>query len=235
MYLEVIQRFGIGFLLAGVATLLQGCLAAVWVATVGIGTTMNGSVEFEPFENTWIAPADARLVYDRMNSVAVPPFAGDEAMAARISLAFRHMSNLRVVGPEQLAERASHTPAGNRSRLARAIASQAHVDCVLFGRVVTGRVQSDKWGNKEVTSNRLTLTLVDAEGHPLWRDELPYRVIEGAQAFPEEWIQESLTTHLAAHAQAIGLARIGLPDEQMQARLDSRLQPSERFQPVQSP
>lgn len=238
MYLEMIQRFGIGLLLAGLAALLQGCLAAVWVAAVGVGTTMNGSVEFEPFENTWIAPAEAWVAYDRMESVAVPPFVGDEAMATRVSVAFRHLSTLRVVGPEQLAHRsamARPTEASPRAtaeaspRLARAIASRALVDCVLFGTVVTDRVQTDKWGNKEVTSNRLKLVLVDAKGLTLWKDELPYRVIRGAEPFPEEWFQESLTTHLAAHARVIGLARIGLPDQERQAGLHSRLDPSERF------
>lgn len=238
MYLEMLQRFGIGIVLAGLAALLQGCLAAVWVAAVGVGTTMSGSVEFEPFENTWVAPAEAWVAVDRMDSVAVPPFTGDETMATRFSVALRDMSTLRVVGPERLTdrsavapsgERVSRTPAADHSRLARAIASRSRVDCVLFGTVVTGGVQTDKWGNKEVTSNRLKLMLVDAGGQTLWKDELPYRVIEGAQPFPEEWFQESLTTHLAAHAQAIGLARIGLPDDQMQARLHSRLDPSESF------
>lgn len=234
MYLEMVQRFGIGILLAIIAALLQGCLAAVWVTAVGVGTTMSGSVEFEPFENTWVAPADAWVALDSTGSVAVSPFAGDEAMATRFSVAFRHMSALRVVGPDQLTDRpaegrSSLKPAGDHHGLARAIASQAHVDCVLFGTVVTGHVRTDKWGNKTVTSNRLTLTLVDAKGQTLWKDELPYRVIEGAQPFPEKWFQQSLTVHLAAHAQAIGLARIGLPDEQMQARLSSGLHPSEPF------
>lgn len=229
MHLVMIQRFGIGILLAGIAALLQGCLAAVWVAAVGVGTTMNGSVEFDAFENTWVAPADSWVARDRMESVAVPPFAGDEAMATRFSVALRHTSTLRVIGPEQLAERPTRIPAADHRRIGQAIASQAQVDCVLLGTVLTGNVQTDRWGNKEVTSNRLKLTLVDAEGRPLWRDELPYRVIEGAQALPEEWIQESLTHHLAAHAQAIGLARIGDPDERIQARLHSRLPPTERF------
>lgn len=228
MCLELIQRFGIGLVLAGLAVLLQGCLAAVWVAAVGVGSTMSGSVKLESFENTWVAPAEVWAAYGRMESVAVPPFAGDEAMATRFSVALRHMSRLRVVGPDQLAE-PSLSASGDHGRLGQAIASRAQADCVLFGTVVTGPVQTDKWGNKEVTSNRLTLVMVDAEGRTLWRDELPYRVIEGAQAFPEAWFQESLTTHLAAHVQAIGLARISLPDEQRQARLRFPRRPSQRF------
>ncbi len=235
---EMSQRFGIGLLVAWVAACLQGCLAAAWIAAVGVGTSMSGSVEFDPFENTWVPPADAWVALEPMDSVAVPPFAGDEAMATRFAAAFRDLSTFRVVDGEQLADRsaASHPQAGSprtsahdQARLARAIASRAHVDCVLFGRVVTGWVQTDKWGNKEVTSHRLKLTLVDAKGRTLWKDELPYRVIEGAQPFPEEWFQESLTTHLAAHARAIGLARIGLPDKKTQARRHSRLDRSGGF------
>lgn len=237
-HLEMMQRFSLGIVLAGAAALLQGCLAAVWVSAVGVGTSMSGSVELDPFENTWVAPADLWPSLDRMDSVAVPPFAGDEAMARRISSAFRHMSTLRVVDLEQLADpaalprpqgRSSRPTAQDLARLAQAIALQAGVNCVLFGTVETGPVQTDKWGNKEVTFHRLTLTLVDAEGDPLWKDELPYRVIEGAQAFPEEWFQESLTSHLAAHARAIGLAWMGFPDEQRQARSLSSRHPSNPF------
>lgn len=206
-----IQRAGLGLVLTGLGALLQGCLATMWVAAVGAGSTLSSTVRFEPFENTWVAPAEAWMMRDGMQGVAVPPFAGDESMATRFSIAFQHVSTLRVVGPEQLAEHVTPAGAQDHPRLARAIASQAHVDCVLFGTVVRDRVQRDRWGNKEVTSNRLKLTLVDAEGYLLWMDELPYRVILGAQPFPEEWFQESLTSHLAAHAEAIGLMRIGIP------------------------
>lgn len=217
MNLETTQRIGLGTVLAGVASVLQGCLAAVWVAAVGVGTTVSGSVEFAPFEHTWVAPADATATLDRMESVAVLPFAGDEAMATRFSVALRHLSGLRVVGPAQLAERLAGDPRGDHPGLAPEIASRERVDCVLFGTVATDWVQTDRWGNKEVTSNRLWLTLVDARGHTLWKDELPYRVIDGAQAFPEEWFQASLTAHLAAHARAIGLTRVSPTDRQGQA------------------
>ncbi len=239
MDLEMIHRSGRGILLAGVAALLQGCLAAGWLAAVGVGTSMSGSVHLEPFENTWVAPAaDASVALDHMNSVAVTSFLGDDAMAPRFAVAFRQMSTLRVVGPEELrarsvlassTTRSSPMRAGDRPRLARAIASQARVDCVLFGTVVAGGVQTDKWGNKEVTSYRLKITLTDGRGQALWKDELPYRIIEAAQPFPEEWFQETLTTHLAAHARSIGLVRIAAPDEEMQMRFHSRLDPSARF------
>lgn len=234
----MIQRFGLGVVLAGVVALLQGCLAAVWVAAVGVGTSVSGSVDFEPFENTWVAPADVWMSVDHMDSVAVTSFEGDTAMATRFSVALRDMSTLRVVDPEQLTEHPAVAGPGEHStpravephaRLARVIASQAGVHCVLFGTVATGRAQTDKWGNKEVTSHRLKLMLMDARGQVLWKDELPYRVIEGAQSLPEEWIQESLTTHLAAHAQAIGLAGLGFPDDRMQARVSLRPSASKDF------
>ena len=66
----------IGLLLLS-ATTMQGCLALVWLAAVGVDMSRTSEVEFQPFENTWMVAQQERQQLGVVKSIAVMPFNGD--------------------------------------------------------------------------------------------------------------------------------------------------------------
>src|SRR4249920_1463410 len=115
------------------ALVMQGCLAMVWLGTVGIDVTRTSDVEFQPFENSrWVASQERQHLAS-VKSIAVIPFVGDPVMAERWTAVFRETTDLRVVSPSD-ATRYEISDHG-QIELAQRIGEELQVDCVLIGNV----------------------------------------------------------------------------------------------------
>ena len=181
-------------LLAAIA--LQGCLALVWLGAVGIDMTRTSEIEFQPFENTWMVEQQERQQLGLVKSIAVMPFVGDPAMAERWTVVLREMTDLRIVIPSDAAQ----------------------VDCVLNGKVAGQEPTKTFVGLKESFSRRLYLHLVTDSGTLMWKTELPYTIEQGAKNLDEEAVTQALLTHVRAHADAIGLAELGVRSQRIVSR-----------------
>lgn len=208
--------------------LFQGCLAAVWLAAVGTDISLSGDIEFHPFENSWVAPRETWEQHGAVQRIAVAPFLGDEAMAARFAAVLKQATALHVVSPSEVANQPIEDASEDASivmsetgrqqdqgRLGQQIAKNVGADCVLLGRVVPEQPREGSWEWKESDQKRLLLYLVDAEGTVVWRDELPFTVVKGAKEPYEEWVQKALRTHVMAHAKQIGLTELWPTQEQI--------------------
>src|SRR5262245_25215715 len=107
---------------------MLGCLAVVWLGTVGIDSTCRGDVGFQSFENSWELAPQERQHLGLVKSIAVMPFVGDPAMAQRWTAVFREMTDLRVVSPSDATQYgvASHEQTG----LVQRMSAESQVDCV---------------------------------------------------------------------------------------------------------
>jgi hypothetical protein len=185
----------LGFLvLAAIA--LQGCLALVWLGAVGLDMSRSSEIEFQPFENTWMVELQERQQQGLVKSISVMPFVGDPAMAERWTVVLREMTVLRVVSPSDAAQ----------------------VDCVLNGKVVGQEPTKAFVGLKESSSKRLYLHLVTVSGTLMWKTELPYTIEKGAKNLDEEAVTKALLTHVRTHADAIGLALLGVRSQRIASR-----------------
>lgn len=52
---------------------MQGCLAAMWLAAVGIDVIRNSDIEFQSFENTCLVAPEERKYPGLVKSIAVMP------------------------------------------------------------------------------------------------------------------------------------------------------------------
>lgn len=199
--------------------LMQGCLAAVWLGAVGTDMGRRSDVEFQPFENSWVAPRTVWRQQDSMSSLAVAPIVKDTPMAARLTVVLQQATDLHVISPSEVFKRVPlDTMAGglggltdqDEMDLAHRITAGLGVDCVLFVREVEGLPQKSFWGWKQRHSNRLYLHLVNAEGSLVWKDELPFNVVEGQKALEEEWVRQALRIHVLAQLNKLRLAEAGL-------------------------
>lgn len=191
---RVHQGSVLGLLLLA-AMVLQGCLAVVWLGAVGVDMTRTSEIEFQPFENTWMVERQERQL-GLVKSIAVMPFVGDPAMAERWTVVLRETTDLRIVSS----------------------ANAPQVDCVLNGEVVGQEPTKTFVGLKEISSRRLYLHLVTDSGTLMWKTELPYTIEQGAKNLDEEAVTKALLTHVRAHADAIGLAELGVRNQRIASR-----------------
>lgn len=218
-----IKHLALALSVVALGVLMQGCLGAVWLGAVGTDLVRSSEVEFQPFQNSWVAPSATWQERGSMISIAVTPLVEDTAMAARLTAILQQATDLHVIGSSEVTTRVQLQEmtegAGNVSnqddiKAAERITAALGVDCVLFVREVEGPSQESFWGWKQRYSNRLYLELVNAEGALLWRDELPFIVVKGDKALEEDWVRQALGTHLVAQLNKIGLATLGLPLKQ---------------------
>jgi hypothetical protein len=200
-------------LLMAVAAGQYGCLAAAWVAAVCTDSMRAGDVQFQPFERSWVATEHSADVGDHppaLNSLALMPVDGDEAMGSRLSKLLLRETTLRVVTPEKPS---SPSTVGRtdqeRALLARELSRELAVDAVLYGHVVCTAPRSSTWGWKTEESRRLFLYMIDREGNLLWKDELPFLVVTGPKEALEASVQMSFTRHFMDHVHALGLEEAG--------------------------
>ena len=183
-------------LLSLAAIALQGCLAMVWLGAVGVDMTRTSEIEFQPFENTLVVELQEGQQLGLVKSIAVMPFVGDPAMAERWTVVLREMTDLRIVSSSDA----------------------VRVDCVLNGKVADQEPTKTFVGLKESSSRRLYLHLVTDSGILMWKTELPYTIEKGTKNLDEEAVTKALLTHVRAHADAIGLAGLGVRSQRIASR-----------------
>jgi hypothetical protein len=205
------NRIAIVFLFA--ATLFQqGCFTAAWIAAVGADSMGAGDVRFQPFEASWVSQERATAVADSpaLNSLALMPVDGDEAMGARLSKLLSQETALRLV-PAGRRDPPFPVMADDHERavLARQISRELAVDAVLYGHVVATASHPSDWGWKVEEPRRLFLYMIDRDGHLLWKDELPFLIVTGKRPAHEDSVQQSLTRHFMDHVRELGLDSAG--------------------------
>ena len=189
----------VAFLLLLLFTLtMQGCLGIVWLGVVGVDWTRTSDIEFQPFENSWVAGPHERQNLTLLRTVTVKPFAGDPMMAQRWTAVFQDITDRRAVGEVEAIK--DQVQAGSTTSL---------IDCVLTGDVAVQEPHSSFAGLKENSSHRLYLRLFTDSGLLLWRTELPYTMVRGAKNLDEAMTTKALLTHVRLHENEIGLAGLG--------------------------
>jgi len=193
--------------------LLQGCLAAAWVAAVGVDSLRTSDVTFWPFEQSWVSQPNAAGDNPdalSLTSVALLPVAGDAEMGSRLAQVLQQQTALRLESaPTQKGEITAPLTDEARTAIAKTVSRELAVDAVLFGRVSEVAAHSSDWGWKQKESRRLVLHLVDHDGRLLWKDELPFTVVMGSKPPIEQSVQASLTHHLMDHVHDLRLDDFG--------------------------
>ena len=212
---HVSQTVIVGLLLLS-ALGMQGCVAIVWLAAVGIDRARTSDIEFQPFENSWVGGPQERQHLASIKRIAVMPFDGDPMMAERWTVVFRNMTDLRVEN------RSGATGYGASDygpiRPAQRMSVESKVDCVLIGNA-TGQVPKKSFIElKERSLQRLHLQLVSDSGTLLWKTELPYTMVIGAKGLDEAMVTEALLTHVRAQANRLGLAELGIFNKRTASR-----------------
>lgn len=213
-------------MLAGTALVslmvLQGCaLAIIWVGAVGFDNVRHSEIEFHPFENSWLAKPESSP--EPLTSIAVVPFPGQGPMAERWAALLQEATDLRVVGPAEVARQAGVEAVASfaesqddydAAQSARRLSDTLQVNALLFGRVADTGQETSFGGLKHKQDKRLYLYLARADGTLLWKDEMPFTVVEGGKQLDqvdEEWARRTMVSHVLDHVRKIGLARVGLP------------------------
>ena len=203
---HVSQTVIVGLLLLS-ALGMQGCVAIVWLAAVGIDRARTSDIEFQPFENSWVGGPQERQHLASIKRITVMPFDGDPMMAERWIAVFRDMTDLRV---ESLSDATQYEVSDHgQMRPTQRMHAESQVDCVLIGNV-SGHVQQKSFaGFKQRSSQRVHLHLACDSGTLLWRTELPYTIVTGAKDLDEEMVTQALLFHVRAQANELGLAELG--------------------------
>jgi hypothetical protein len=191
----------------------QGCLAAAWMAIVGVDTMRTSDVAFLPFEASWVSDEKPLEITQGLSlfSIALFPVEGDVTLEEQLIQILQQQTALRL----QPFTRSTNEPASvphdetDRATLAKVVAQELAVDAVLFGYVSGLPSHPSDWGWKEEESRRLFLYLIDHDGHLLWKDELPFTVITGARPPLPSAVQTSLTHHFMDHVRDLGLDVLG--------------------------
>ena len=205
----------LGFLILS-ALAMQGCLGMVWLGAVGIDSTRTSDIEFQAFENSWVAAPPERQHLGLVQSIAVMPFGGDPVMAERWAAVFRDLTDLRVVSPSDAISYGAFERGQNR--LAKGISAESQVDSVLIGNVVGQEPRTSFAGLKESFSQRLYLYLMEDSGALLWKTELSYTIVKGAKDLDEAMVTRALITHVRTHANELGLAELKTRSQQAASR-----------------
>src|SRR5438132_1966695 len=82
--------------------LMQGCLGAAWLGAVGTDLVRSSDVEFQPFQNSWVAPSATWHERGSMTSVAVTPVEVNTAMAFRLTTILQQRTELHVLSPSEV-------------------------------------------------------------------------------------------------------------------------------------
>lgn len=155
-----------------------------------------------------------------LTSIAVAPFPGGTHMAERWTAVFTEATDLHVVSPAEVTKQVDHdaitesmnSAAGEEEiALAVQISTATQVNSVLVGRIVEERAETSLGGLKERHSKRLYLYLISADGILMWKDELPFTLVEGAKDLDEAGVRDALMAHVLAHARDLRLLAAELP------------------------
>ena len=221
--------------------LLQGCLAGAWVALVAVDTVRSSNVFVGSFEQSWVAKQDqsSDAVHNpKIMSVAILPVEGDPEMGARLATLLKQETTLRVESPTVIEAgvtaadpRSIHADDADRSALAKEITRDLGVDTILVSRVAGAPSHPSDWGWKAEGSRRLYLYLVNHDGHLLWKDELPFTLVNGSTPPIEASLQIDLAHHVMQHVKALRLDELGYLPNKEKRRKSSR--PSATLIPIE--
>ena len=221
--------------------LLQGCLAGAWVAMVAVDSMRSSNATFEPFEQSWVAQQDHSsnaVPNSKVTSVAVLPVEGDPEMGARLATLLQQETTLRVESPMVVEAEATaadprsiHADDADRSALAKEVTRDLDVDTILVSRVAGAPSHPSDWGWKAEGSRRLYLYLVNRDGRLLWKDELPYTLVNGSTPPMEASLQIDLAQHVMQHVKALRLDELGYLPNKEKRRKSSR--PSATLTPIE--
>ena len=208
-----IVRAGAIVSLLACSLFMQGCLAVAWVTAVSVDSARSSDVEFRPFEQSWVSPSESvtgdsdALV---LTSLALVPVQGDTEMGNRLTEVLRRQTALTLESTNKLG-REIVVPDTDKARadLAKDLSRDLAVDAVLFGRVSTEAAHPSDWGWKQEESRRLFLYLVDRGGRLLWKDELPFTVVNGPKPAIENSVQTALSNHFMGHVHDLRLDDLG--------------------------
>ena len=218
-----------------------GSFEQSWVAQVAVNTTRNSHVTFGSFEQSWVAKQDQSsdtVRNQKIMSVAILPVEGDPDMGARLATLLQQETTLRVESPIAVEAgataadpRPTHVDDADRSALAKGITRDLGVDTILVSRVAGAPSHPSDWGWKAEGSRRLYLYLVNRDGRLLWKDELPYRLVNGSTAPMEASLQADLAHHVMQQVKALRLDELGYLPNKEKRRKSSR--PSATLTPIE--
>jgi hypothetical protein len=201
------------------AFLLQGCAAGAWVAAMAVNTMKSSHITFWPFEQSWVTPRDRSndaMRNPKVTSIAVLPVEGDPEMGARLATVLQQETTLRVESPSTVRAAAAETDSRSaqaddidRSTLAKEVTRDMGVDTVLIGRVTGSPSHPSDWGWKAEGSRRLYLYLVNHDGRLLWKDQLPFTLVQGVTPPVEASVQVDLTHHVMQQVKKLRLDELG--------------------------
>ena len=198
--------------------LMLGCSVLAWVGLVCADVATCSDVEFDSFEQAWVAPPGARQQVP-LKHIGVAPFIGDMRMAEWWASVLAQATDRHVVSPAEVSSRLApnvltqltqSTTDQDDIALAPQLCRDIQVDGALFGRVVRQPPQKAFWGWKERYPKRLYLHLVSAEGILLWKGELPFTVVKGTKDIDEDVVKRTLLTHIRTHEKELGWVELGL-------------------------
>jgi len=211
-----------------------------WVGQVAVNSR-NNNVVFGQFEKSWVAqqgPSGDATYNSKVTSVAVLPVEGDSEMGARLATLLQQETALRVESPVTVPAgvaaadlRSGNTDEANRSALAKEVTRDLGVDTILVSRVTESPSHPSDWGWRAEGTRRLYLYLVNREGQLLWKDELPFTLVNDPHPPLDISGQTNLTSHVMQHVKALRLDDLGyLPNKEQ--RREFKL-PSATVRPIE--
>ena len=212
-----------------------------WVGQMAVNKPRSSNVTFGQFEHTWVALQDQSgdVVTDsKVTSVAVFPVEGDPETGARLATLLQQETALRVESPATVT--AGVTAAGlrsggaddaERSTLAKEVTRDLGVDTILVSRVTESPSHPGDWGWRAEGTRRLYLYLVNSEGQLLWKDELPFTLVNGPHPPLDTSVQTNLTHHVMQHVKVLRLDELGYLPNKEKRRKSSY--PSATLRPIE--
>ena len=212
-----------------------------WVGQMAVNTTRNSNVTFGQFEKSWVAQQDQSgdAIYNsKVTSVAVLPVEGDPEMGARLATLLQQETTLRVESPGTVAAgvtaadlRSGNADDADRSALAKEVTRNLGVDTILVSRVTESPSHPSDWGWRAEGARRLYLYLLNSEGQLLWKDELPFTLVNGPPPPLDTSVQTDLTHHMMQHIKVLRLDELGyLPNKE---KLRKSSHPSATLRPIE--
>lgn len=212
-----------------------------WVGQMAVNTTRSSNVTFGQFEKSWVARQDQSgdAVNDsKVTSVAVFPVEGDPEMGARLATLLQQETALRVESPASVTAgvtatglRPGNADDAERSTLAKEVTRDLGVDTILVGRVTESPSHPGDWGWRAEGTRRLYLYLVNSEGQLLWKDELPFTLVNGSHTSLDTSVQTDLTHHVMQHVKVLRLDELGYLPNKEKRRKSSH--PSATLRPIE--
>ena len=212
-----------------------------WIGQV-TENSRNSNVAFGQFEKSWVAqqgPSGDATYSPQVTSVAVLPVEGDPEMGGWLATLLQQETALRVELPETVSDgvttaelHSGNADDSNRSALAKEVTRDLDVDTILVSRVIESPSHPSDWGWRIEGTRRLYLYIVNREGQLLWKDELPFMLVNGPHPPLDKSVQTDLTRHVMQHVKMLRLDALGyLPTKEQRRKFKL---PSATVNPIET-